>query len=36
VAAGSVEAVERGLDDAGVDYWRIGRVEAGVGVALAR
>jgi selenide,water dikinase len=34
VAPGSVEAIERALDDAGVDHWRVGRVEAGSGVEL--
>jgi selenide,water dikinase len=36
VAPGSVEAIERALADAGVESWRIGRVEPGAGVALAR
>ena len=36
VPPGSLAAVEQELDDAGVEHWRIGRVEAGVGVSLAR
>jgi len=36
VPAGNVADVERGLGTAGVDYWRVGRVEAGAGVSLAR
>jgi selenide,water dikinase len=28
-------AVETGLDDAGVEHWRVGRVEEGAGVGLA-
>jgi selenide,water dikinase len=29
-----LDAVTRGLDDAGVDHWRVGSVDAGAGVAL--
>jgi len=36
VPPGSLAAVEQALDGAGVEHWRIGRVEAGAGVSLAR
>jgi selenide, water dikinase len=35
IADDRVDTVITGLDDAGVDVWRIGRVQAGSGVALA-
>ena len=34
IAAGQLAEVEAGLDRAGVACWRVGRVEAGSGVAL--
>jgi selenide,water dikinase len=34
VPAGSLDAVEAALAAAGVESWRVGRVEGGAGVAL--